>query len=420
VGSSGRERTARRWLGVVLATVATIVVVIVVVRPTANVEGSAASTLSPRLPATTTPPPTSPPPADERPPEMPPAWLAWIAGSLPESFARAAAREPALGTTVVVAGDTRWMTETRDDDGHLVDRPRPPFRVPVDAFAVSPGAYAPFLPEEVRADLTAVLREGDAIIGESSAALRRIGPGGTMSFGPVDVAVGAVVPDDQVGWAEMLVPRDVGARLGIVHERYLLALPDRPMTERRFAGTMSRLLPGTDVKTVPPGTTPFVRIASGVNPPVVTKTIFGEFSAYPQPGNEAFLTIDPAWVHANIRSRAVPLLGRVTCHRLLLGPLTTAMEEVRSEGLGSLIHVYSGCWAARTVQRSPTAPPSQHAYGAAIDINAPQSPFGAPPNFDPRVVAILESYGFNWGGDFLIPDGHHFEWWGDRPLPGDA
>jgi hypothetical protein len=351
---------------------------------------------------------------------MPPAWLAWIAGSLPEPFAPAAAREPELGSTVVVAGDTRWMTESRDADGRVVDRPRPPFRIPIDAFAVHPSAYAPFLPADVRTELTDVLRSGDALIGESSAALRRIGPGGTMSFGGVDVTVGAVVPDDQVGYAEMLVPREVGARLGIVHERYLLALPDGPMTERRFAETMARLLPNTDVKTVAPGTTPFVRIASGVNPPVVTKTIFGEFSAYPQPGNEAFLTIEPTWVREHIQTRTVPLLGRVTCNEVLFGPLITAMQEIQAEGLGHLIHVYSGCWVARTVQRSPTAPPSQHAYGAAIDINAPQSPFGAPPNFDPRVVAILESYGFNWGGDFLIPDGHHFEWWGDRPLPADA
>ena len=52
-------------------------------------------------------------------------------------------------------------------------------------------------------------------------------------------------------------------------------------------------------------------------------------------------------------------------------------------GLSAEIKVYSGCWASRTVARSLTAPPSYHAYGAAIDINAPQNPYGTKPTMDP-------------------------------------
>ena len=46
------------------------------------------------------------------------------------------------------------------------------------------------------------------------------------------VRVGAIVPDDAVGWAEMLVNRDVGHRLGIAHER-LLSQPPRRSRGRR-------------------------------------------------------------------------------------------------------------------------------------------------------------------------------------------
>jgi hypothetical protein len=34
---------------------------------------------------------------------------------------------------------------------------------------------------------------------------------------------------------------------------------------------------------------------------------------------------------------------------------------------------------------------------------------------DPRVVTVFERLGFNWGGEFLVPDGMHFEY-GGGPL----
>jgi hypothetical protein len=158
-----------------------------------------------------------------------------------------------------------------------------------------------------------------------------------------------------------------------------------------------------------------VRVASGVRPAVVVKQEFGEFSASVR-SDGVHLDLDPRWVDRNIVTREVPLLGPVTCHRKLFPPTIAALEDLEAQGLGHLVEVYSGCWVARTVARSATAPPSYHSYGAAIDINAPTNPYGEPPNQDPRLVEAFEAQGFNWGGDFLIPDGHHFEYWGD---PGD-
>ena len=91
------------------------------------------------------------------------------------------------------------------------------------------------------------------------------------------------------------------------------------------------------------------------------------------------------------------------------------MRAVERRGLGRLIRSTAGCFNARTVARSPTNPPSFHAYGAAVDINAPENAFGATPTMDPRIVAIFDRLGFNWGGRFLIPDGMHFEY-GGGPL----
>jgi len=372
-----------------------------------------AATAAPTTSATHSPPQLTPTPTPSD--EMPPAWLAWISGSLPPGFGADVHAEPALGTTVIVAGDTRWMTSSHDADGSEVDKPSPPFEIPIDAFAVDPGAYAPFVPESSRSQVVDALRAGEAVLGTSSAQLRHLTVGGSLTFDRTTVPVGAIVPDPVAGWSEMLVSRTVGRTLGIVDDRYLLSMPDGAMTERRFASVLATLIPEVPVRTVAPDGSPFMRIASGVNPPVVMKGVFGEFAAYPRTDDPAYLTMSPSWYDAHIATRSVPLLGEVTCNVTLFPALVGALRDVEHAGLGGEVHTYSGCYAPRTVARSPTAPPSNHAYGAAIDINAPENPYGATPTMDPKIVTIFERWGFLWGGKYLTPDGMHFEYGSPSP-----
>jgi hypothetical protein len=349
-------------------------------------------------------------PETRPPPTSPPAYLAWVPGGFPSSFRDHVRTVDELTATAVVAGDTRWLTTSHDADGTIVDRPTPPFAIPIDAFAVNPVEYAPFLPDELRVEIIGELNAGKGILSTRSAELRGVGVGGTLTFGGQQVTVGAIVPDETIGWSELLVSRQVGERLGIVDDRYLLALPDETMSERAWESLVAGLLPeGTLIRSVEPGGTPYVRVGSGVNPPVVVKGVFGEFAAHADPADPAFLTIDPRWVRAHLRTKSVPLIGQVTCNAAFFPLLIHALREVERAGLGSLIHSTAGCFNARTVARDPTAPPSNHAYGAAIDINAPENAYGATPTMDERIVAIFERWGFRWGGDFLIPDGMHFE-----------
>jgi hypothetical protein len=317
---------------------------------------------------------------------------------------------PVFGEVVVVAGDTLWLGRTERPGGRVVHDPPEPYAFPIDAFAVQPQDYAPFVGANTRAEIVQALRNGRAVLGEHSARLRQLGPGGKLIFRTGSVRVGAIVPDDAVGWAEVLVNREVGHRLGIAHERYLLAQPPDPLTRQAMKRVLDPLVGDNPIRVDLPGGTRYVRVASGVRPPIVVKEFFGEFAATPQ-SNPAWLTIQPSWVERNIVTTEVPLLGTVRCHRKLIPMVRAALYEIVERGFGSEIKVYSGCWASRTVARSPTAPPSYHAYGAAIDINAPQNPYGTKPTMDRRIVRIFESHGFNWGGDFLIPDGHHFEFW---------
>lgn len=354
-----------------------------------------------------------------RPPRSPRAYLAWTPGGLPLDFRARVRTIRGLEATVVFAGNPLWLTGSRDASGAVVDDPRQPYAIPIDAFAVDPIEVAPFLPSEIRREVADALAQGRAVLGSRSAALRRLGVGGTLEFGERQVRVGAVVPDEVIGWSEVLVSRKVGRRLGIVDDRYLLALPEGKPKRSAFERMLGPLVPSTlPMRVERPGGTPYMRVANGVDPPIVLKEVFGEFSAALDAADPAFFRVDPVWTD-NLVTRSVPLLGRLTCHRRFMADLLVVMRAIEREELGSLIHSTAGCFNARTVGRSPSNPPSFHAYGAAVDINAPENAFGVTPTMDRRIVAIFEAAGFNWGGDFLIPDGMHFEY-GGGPLAGES
>jgi hypothetical protein len=359
-----------------------------------------------------------PAPPAPRPPliEPPPYALAWTPGGLPPGFRERVRRLPGVTDAVVFAGDTRWLTRSRDAGGRVVDDPRAPYAIPIDAFAAVPDELAPFLPRGVRGPAIGALTHGRAVLGTRSAALRGLGVGGALEFGGATVTVGAVVPEESIGWAEMLVSRRTGARLGIVDDRHAWAFVRGDPGAGELARLVRRIVPaGEPLRVERPGASPYMRVANGVNPPIVLKRAFGEFAAALDRSRPGYFRIAPAWIRANLETRRVPLLGRLTCHRAFMLDLVAAMRTVERRGLGPLIRSTAGCFNARTVARSPTNPPSFHAYGAAVDINAPENAFGATPTMDPRIVAIFDRLGFNWGGRFLIPDGMHFEY-GGGPL----
>jgi hypothetical protein len=135
---------------------------------------------------------------------------------------------------------------------------------------------------------------------------------------------------------------------------------------------------------------------------------FGAFSYHYFP--DGTIAPDPAWVHANIRTETVPILGAVTCHRLMFHQLRAALQEVVARGLASKIHTYDGCFVPRFIERNPSNSISLHTWGIAIDINAAENPVNGAMHQDPRVVAIFKKWGFVWGGDWSSPhDPMHFQ-----------
>ena len=118
---------------------------------------------------------------------------------------------------------------------------------------------------------------------------------------------------------------------------------------------------------------------------------------------------DPAWVSANIRTEVMPIIGRVTGHRVMLPQLRGALNQIVGLGLSSKIHTYDGCYVPRFIARTPSRGLSFHTYGTAIDLNASTNYRGIAGDMDRTVVSIFKQWGFAWGGDWNYTDPMHFE-----------
>jgi hypothetical protein len=344
---------------------------------------------------------------------LPPAYLAWRTGGLPAGgLQRALDRLQGVERAIVVAGDTLWMVRSARAGGAVVDDPRRPFDIPIEAFAVDPRRYGVFVPGSWRDSVVGALVGGRGVLGRTSARLRRLRVGDRMVFpNGKRVAVGAIVPDEVASWSELLVSRTLGARLRIRHNRFALLQTARKVNTGLLARRIHRIVgPGYPIRVRAPGKARFRRVADSVWPQVLMKAGFGEFAARPSPGRPGYLDMSGAFVSRHLVVRRVPLLGRFTCHRAVFPPLIDAMRELRARGLAGAIYNFAGCYNARTVLRSRSGPISHHSWGAALDINSIRNPYGQPPRQHPRLVAIMEAHGFTWGGRWTVPDGMHFEY----------
>jgi D-alanyl-D-alanine carboxypeptidase len=350
-------------------------------------------------------------------PSPPETFLAWVPRGLPDGFAAKVAKRPEIGRITVVAEDNVWLARSWSAAGELVDHPQRPYRIPLDVAAVDPASFAEFLPPADRATLAAI-ENGEGILGSTSASVRRLGPGALLELGEgTRIRIAAVLPDELVGAAELLVSKNEGRRIGVTHDRYLLIRPVEGGSMR--SGSLRRLLRPLlprdlgvfgRVQVRAPGETPYFRAGDAVLPPVLLKALFGEFAARPDSGQPGSLEVDPAWTRTHLVRTRIPLLGPVWCHRGIVPQLRGAMQELREAGLGHQIRSFHGCFVPRFISRDPTALLSHHSWGVAFDLNLPGNYYGQEPH-QPRLLwKTLRRWGFLWGGTFVVPDGNHFEY----------
>ena len=138
-----------------------------------------------------------------------------------------------------------------------------------------------------------------------------------------------------------------------------------------------------------------------------TSADFGSFTYTYTP--DGSIQPDPSWVSNYIRTESVPILGSVTCHKLMIPQLRAALQEVVDRGLARKIDPsqYAGCYYPRFIANSTQL--SNHAFGLAVDMNTAGNQRGTVGEMDRTVVAIFERWGFTWGGNWKWTDPMHFE-----------
>ncbi len=120
---------------------------------------------------------------------------------------------------------------------------------------------------------------------------------------------------------------------------------------------------------------------------------------------------DPDWVASQIRTGSVPVLGQVTCHKVLFPQLRAALQEIVDRGLAEQIipDQFGGCYVPRFIGRNPERGLSLHTWGIAVDLNVPGNLRGTTGRINRDVVSVLKKWGFAWGGDWSYTDPMHFE-----------
>ena len=309
----------------------------------------------------------------------------------------------------------------------VVQTPPPGFAYPMGTTVLPPDAVG----RTMGRDVSQYLAPDALVMGALSASLRGAQAGDSVlltssSGAGVWFRVAAVLPADKVGGTELLMSTQAADRLGIARlSRVLIwgfssrAAIDDALAATGLVSTSVRIRRSWD----PPDPDDTIGMAQ-------TKSLLGEF-AY-RVNSDGSVSQDTAWLSANLPSGRVLLDGtipiRARCHNVVEPALRAALAEVALRGLGGTINVanantYGGCHLARFNRLTPDSALgflSRHSWGMALDTNTVGSCQGcAPPDFAAlpggcETVQIFRKYGFAWGGNFLTPDGMHFEWVGER------
>jgi hypothetical protein len=347
------------------------------------------------------------------------------------SAAKAAGGRSAVGRSAAVQ-----MTQLRRGS-RVVQAAPDGWRIPFGVTVLPATAVRSVMGRDVAAGMD---RPGNIVMARSTAGLRGAAVGDRMdlrtsSGGIITLAIAAIVEDDAVGSTEIVMHPDDATRIGITKPSRVLIWGvrsrqaiDGALAERGLVDSASTGVLGTSDSRV--------RIRRSWAPAdpdagmslMETKVLLGEFPFVVR--SDGGVSIGQSFIDNRIdcgpvnycRRQLNPTIPiRARCHVDVLPALQGALAEVADAGLAWTIDVgnantYGGCFYPR-FNRLATSTfvgfLSRHSWGMALDTNTTTNGQGSTPRMDCRTVRIFRKWGFAWGGNYLTPDGMHFEYVGE-------
>ena len=288
---------------------------------------------------------------------------------------------------------------------------------PMSSLAVDATAIAATMGDEV----AMVAGAGRIVMGATAAAQNAIVPGDMVTLmGWNGVAatfeVGAVEPDPVVAGVEIVMSVESAVPLGFVRP---FSIRVWGFDTRESAQALLKAIQATWIqRRIRVRTSWQDALLDDTVPQAHIKALLGDFWAVR--GGGGTLQIDPAWKTAHITRVNLPLVGPLRCNTVVAAAAAQALQELQDSAMSALIHSADtrsrgGCFSTRET-RSPSGNSghnlSRHTWGAAIDINPSQNPYGGVSRMDSRVIDAFRRHGFVWGGSFIVPDPMHFEYVG--------
>jgi hypothetical protein len=311
------------------------------------------------------------------------------------------------------------------------------WRIPFGVTVLPPSAVLAVMGRDVASGMS---QPGNIVMAQSTAALRGAAVGDridlrTSTGGILTLSIARIMSDEAVGSTEIVMHPDDATRIGIVKPSRVLIWGarsrqaiDDALTGRALVDSASTGVLGTSDTRVR-----IRRSWAPADPDVglslmQTKVLLGEFPFVVR--SDGGVSIGQSFVDDRIdcgpvnycRRQLNPTIPiRARCHVDVLPALQGALAEVADAGLAWTIDVgnantYGGCFYPRFNRLSTSTFVgflSRHSWGMALDTNTTTNGQGSTPRMDCRTVRIFRKWGFAWGGNYLTPDGMHFEYVGE-------